>query len=437
VFRKVSDSMKIMEFINSKLVLSAAIYTISNLINKAIPFLLLPILTRFLSPEDYGIVSMFGVLVSFIIPFTGLNVHGAISRMYYEQESIDIKEYITNCIYVLLFSSSIVAIVFMVSSKLIERITSVPYEILWIVILVSISQFITTIVLTLWQVQVKPLKFGIFQISQTLLNMILSILFVVFIGLTWKGSIYAQVISVSIFAIIGLAILKKNDWLKNKINLSYIKHALSFGLPLVPHTLGGVIMTMTDRVFITNMVGIDATGIYTVGYQVGMLISLLATSFNQAYVPWLYSKLKENIYNTKVKIVKFTYIYNIAIFLLAILLSIVAPKFLSFFVGDKFDNASIYVTWVALGYAFNGMYLMVTNYIFYAQKTSYLATVTFITAIINIPLNYIMIKNFGAVGAAQATTMIYFIKFILTWILSSVTYKMPWNIFKDSGLEHK
>lgn len=429
------NNQNLMNVINSKLVRSAAIYTITNVINKAIPFLLLPILTRHLSPGDYGIVSMFGVLVSFVTPFTGVNVHGAISRMYFERDSIDFKEYLTNCIYILLFSTTTVSILFTLFSELIAKTSSVPTEILWAVIAVSFSQFITRIVLTLWQVQVKPVQYGIYQISQTLLNLILSIIFVVVIGLTWIGSIYAQIVSVSVFVIIGFIILIKNKWLKVGINYSYIKHALSFGLPLVPHALGGVIMTMTDRVFITNMVGIDTTGIYTVGYQVGMIISLLATSFNQAYIPWLYSKLKENIYKTKIKIVKFTYLYNIVIFILAIILSIIAPKFLSFFVGDKFSNANIYVTWVALGYAFNGMYLMVTNYIFFAQKTSYLAGVTFASAILNIVLNYVFISKYGAIGAAQATTVIYLIKFILTWILSSKIYKMPWNLLKDRDVK--
>lgn len=89
---------------NSKLIRSASIYTLTNVINKAIPFLLLPILTRYLTPEDYGIVSMFGVLVSLVTPFTGLSIHGAIARMYYEIDSVDIKAYITNCLLILLLT---------------------------------------------------------------------------------------------------------------------------------------------------------------------------------------------------------------------------------------------------------------------------------------------------------------------------------------------
>lgn len=418
----------------SKLFKSAGIYTMTSVINSAIPFLLLPILTRYLSPADYGIVSMFGVLVSFVAPFTGLSIHGAIVRMYYEKDTVDIKEYITNCIYILISSTLLVSVIFFIFANIIASASSVPIQVLWMVIVVSFAQFITRIVLTLWQVQLKPVQYGFYQISQTVLNVLLSIVLVVFVELTWKGRVYAQLIAMIIFVLVGFIVLLKNDWLKFDINKTYIKHALGFGIPLIPHSLGAIIMTMTDRIFITNMVGIETTGVYTVGYQMGMIVNLLATSFNKAYSPWLYSKLKENFEYTKRKIVKFTYGYFVIIIFLAILLSIVAQSFLSFFVGKEFNGSSIYVIWIAIGYAFQGMYFMVTNYIFFAQKTSYLAGVTFMAAILNIGLNYFLIGRYGAIGAAQATTIIYLIQFILTWILSSKVYKMPWNMINHKKM---
>lgn len=419
---------------SSKLFKSASIYIFTSIINSAIPFLLMPILTRYLSPADYGIVSMFGVLVSFVSPFTGLSVQGAIARIYYERDTIDFREYVTNSLYILVTSTAIVSIVFFMFSNTIASFSSVPVQVLWMVIAVSFSQFIIKIVLTLWQVQVKPFKYGVYQISQTAINMLLSIFLVVVVDLNWQGRIYGQLVSLFIFVIIGFAILVKDKWLKFKLNKNYIKHAMSFGLPLIPHVLGGIIMTMTDRVFITNMVGIEATGIYTVGYQIGMIINLLAQSFNQAYVPWLYSKLKENVEKTKKKIIKLTYGYFLVIFILAILLSIIGPIFLKFFIGKEFAGSSIFVTWIAIGYAFNGMYYMVVNYIFYANRNSLLSLVTFSTAILNVVLNYFLIKSFGAIGAAQATTIIYFVKFITVWILSAKVYPMPWlTIFSKNN----
>ncbi|GAG28587.1 unnamed protein product, partial [marine sediment metagenome] len=204
--------------------------------------------------------------------------------------------------------------------------------------------------------------------------------------------------------------------------------ALFFGVPLIPHALGGWIVTSIDRIFINSMVGVAATGLYSVGYSVGMIIGLLAHSFNLAWSPFLYEKLKENNYSTKMKIVKFTYLYDIGIVFLALALSFIAPYFLKFFVSRNFYFAYKYVLWIALGYAFQGMYFMVVNYIFYVKKTYILAWVTFTSAGVNIVLNYFFIKANGAIGAAQATTITFFVQFIMVWVLSAKVYKMPWKL---------
>jgi O-antigen/teichoic acid export membrane protein len=420
----------IFRIMRSSLMQTAGIYTATSIINTAIPFLLMPVLTRYMTPSDYGIVSMFGVLVSFISPFTGLSMHGAIQRQYYEREHVDLPIYITNCLLMLLVSSTLTSIIFYVLSGPISKLSSFPESWMWIVIAVSIAGFINSIVLVLWQVQIKPYAFGRYQIAQTIFNIVLSLWLVVGLDMAWKGRIQAQLFTSVIFACIGLVILKKNGWIKFGFNGKYIKNAMYFGGPLIPHSIGGVMMTMTDRLFITNMVGLSATGLYSVGYSFAMIIGFIENSFNQAYVPWLFERLKRNDDNVKIKIVKVTYVYFFLILLIALALSLIAPWFLSFFVGKRFAGAHIFVFWIAMGYAFNGMYKMVVNYIFYVQKTYILAWITFFCALLNIFFNYIFIKMNGAVGAAQATCVTFFIAFIMTFILSSRVYKMPWLFFK-------
>lgn len=414
----------------SSLFQNSGIYAITSLINAAIPFFLLPVLTRYLTPEDYGIVSMFALLVSMTSPFIGLSVSGSITRQYYNKDKVDIWSYVYNAILIVLVSSVIVGIIFFVFSTPISKLTSFPARNLWMVIIYVISQVIVSILLALWQVQKKAMLYGLFNNLKTFTNLILSIVLVVFFGFGWRGRIYAQLGAFILFAILAIFIIYRNGWIKVTYNKSYIKHALFFGGPLIPHALSGSIISMTDRLFITNMIGLATTGLYTVGYQVGSIISLLAASFNNAYVPWLYERLNKDEENTKIKIVKFTYAYFVGIMLLAIILGLAAPFSLNLFLGESFNESSIYVIWVAMGYAFNGMYLMVVNYIFYAQKNSLLAMVTFATALINVVLNYIFIRSFGAIGAAQATTVVFAIKFLIVWILSARVHKMPWNLIK-------
>ncbi len=415
----------------SSLFRSAGVYTVTNILSNAIPFLLLPIFTRYLTPQDYGIVAMFTVVIGMVSVFIGLSVNGAIARQYYEKDSVDFSAYMGNCLYILIGSTIVVAIAFLLFPGFISKYTAIPVNWLWAVIVSSIAQFIIAVTLLIWQVEVKPIKYGLFQIFLTLSNIGLSVFFIVFLKMNWSGRINAQVISTSIFAFFGLIILFKNHYIKFKFNKKYLKNALSFGVPLIPHSFGGLAMTMMGRLLVTNMVGVAETGIYTVGVQVGTIISLLASSFNSAYFPWLFSQLKKESVSIKLKIVKLTYFYYVAILLLAILLSLFAPWFLNFFLGKNFITASKFVIWIALGAAFNGMYFMVTNYIFYTQKTYLLTWGTFITSAFSFVITYFLIKLNGSIGAAQGMAISFFMLFVLTWVFSSKVYKMPW-FFKKS-----
>lgn len=420
------EKMVIYKLLRSSLFRNAGVYTIANVVNSSIPFLLLPILTRYLSPIEYGYISMFLVLVGFFNPLTGLSIHGAICRQYYERDSIDFPKYVTNCLGILLISSCIIGVVLFWFSKQISVITLFSESWLWVLPIFSSSQFIVLVVLVLWQVQRKTISYATFMITQTLTNVGISLWLVVGMRMGWQGRIEGQLAAIVIFAVLGLCILYRNGWLKFSIDSSYIKNALKFGVPLVPHALGGWVFTMMDKLFIANIVGIADAGIYAVGYQIGMIISVVESSCNQAWVPWLYEKLKSGEEQIKIKIVRFTYAYFAGILSLAFLLSLIGPKVINVFIGEKFSESGQIIIWIAIGFALNGMYKMVANYIFYSQKTYMLTGITFFSAIVNIMLNYVLIRANGIVGAAQAATLTYLLFFLSTWYLSNRVFDMPW-----------
>ena len=413
-----------------KLFKNTFIYTGTSVINRAIPFFLLPVMTRYLTPADYGIVATFNVLLAIMVVFVGLSMHGAVNINFFKLNRDELKEYIGNVFFILLSNFLLVLTIVYILKSYFSFFTKFPENWILIIVIVALFQSIFTIIMGLWQVEQKPLPYGLFQISRTILNVSLSIVFVVLLGWGWQGRILGITSTSIAFGLVSIFVIYKREYVKFSFNKKYIKDALFFGVPLIPHALGGWIITGIDRIFINSMVGIAATGIYAVGYQIGMVIEILAYSFNLAWSPFLYEKLKENNHSTKVKIVKFTYLYDVGIIFLALALSFIAPYFLKFFVSKDFYFAYKYVFWIALGHAFNGMYFMVVNYIFYVKKTYILAWVTFFSAGVNILLNYFFIKANGAIGAAQATTITFFIKFILVWILSAKAYKMPWKIWK-------
>lgn len=415
---------------SSSLIKNSGIYTISSLINSAIPLLLLPILTSKLTPTDYGIIAMFQLAVSIILPFIGINLDVSVQRKYYDQINTNLSIYIGNCIIIFSISFCAVLGIFLVFNKYILLLTQLPSVLLLYIPIVAACQFITSIVLIIFQIKIKPFKYGAIQIAQSLINVLLTLFFILVLKKTWDGRIDSQIISGILFAIISIIILVKS----NLINITYVKsdiiYALKFGLPLVPHAISAMLFTAIDRFFLTKQIGLEQTGNYTVAFQLGTLISLLTTAFNNAFIPWLFENLNKNCYSSKVKIVKITYIYYVVIVLVALILLIVFPILVKTFVGDSFTTVNLYSTFIVFGFVFQGMYFMVANYIYFICKTHLLALLTISIGLIKLPITYYSIKHFGAIGAAISYFITFFLLFFATWGLSIYLYKMPWFTFR-------
>jgi O-antigen/teichoic acid export membrane protein len=409
-----------------KLFRNVSAYTGFNILGGAIPFLLLPVLTRYLEPSDYGIVSTFQVLLEALIVFVGMSAHGIVTVNYFMVEKDELKRFVGNVVFLQFISASIITVLMFLFKEPLARFIKYPVD--WIVFVVPVALFNVwfTLALTFWRVEQRPIPYGITQVSWVLFNAALSLMLVIVFGMKWNGRILGIAISTCIFGIYGILMMVKRSYLAIVPQRRYISEVLSFCLPLIPASLGWWATNGIDRIFINLMVDVTATGVYTVGYQVGMIIGLLANSFNQAWSPFLFEKLKENRYATKIKIVKLTYLIFGAIVGGALILSYASPYFLKIFVGKSYQSAYVYVIWVALGYGFNGMRFLVLNYIYYVKKTYVLSWVPFLSAGINIGLNFLLIKAKGPLGAAQSTTISFAVAFILTWILSARVYPMPW-----------
>ncbi len=421
-----------MNILKNKLAKTFGIYTLSNIINSAIPFLLLPVLTAYLSPASYAKTDLFFVVAQFLIPLVGLNVFSAISRYYFDK-NVDLKIFVSSAFFIILLGGIFGTILTFFGKGYIERYTQISSSWAVTIVLYAISQNVIQVLLALWQVKYKAVHYGMFRIIRTLVDIVLSLVFVIPYLMDWQGRILGQTLAAGVFSLLAVYFLFKEDVLEFKISKDYIKKLIFFGAPLILHVLGSIIIAYSDRLFITNMINIETTGYYAVGYQIGMIIYLIQNSFNQAWTPWVYEKLSENNHVAKLKIVKFTYWYFLVLIGLWLILSFVAPYLLGWFIAAKYLKSIQFVFWIALGFVFNGMYKMVASYIFFLKKTYIISIVTVITVVLNLILNYFLIKKIGAVGAAVATSVSFGIQFVLTWIFSNKLYKMPWLLKNKLG----
>lgn len=412
----------------SRLGTTAGVYGVTNAVNAAVPIMLLPVLTRYLQPSDYGIVALYEILLGVGIPLVGLSVAGAISRQYYHCDAIDFPSYIGTTILLVVAATLVAGLVVAIAGPGVGRFLGFPPAWLWIVLAATVGQVLVQVTLVMWQVRMKAARFGAFRIAQTVVNLGLSIVLVVGAEMGWQGRVLGQAGSSIIFGALGLGLLIRSGQVMVRYRPQYAQQALRFGLPLIPHALGFMSMTMIDRLFVTRMLGPADLGRYFVGYQIGMGMSLIQNSFNQAWTPWLFGELKANRPGARRLIVRLTYGYFGLLVVLAVLLGLAAPYLMSFLVADTYAGSSQFVAWIAGGYAFVGMYKMVTNYIFYVGRTHLLAMITLLSVGLGVIANYTLISRYGLVGAAQASLLTFGASFVGTWAVAARAYPMPWAL---------
>lgn len=414
---------------NRGLIKNISLFTFFNVLNSAIPFLLLPVLTKFLSPEDYAIVDVFYNISLMANPIIGLSIVQSISRYYFEK--IDLPKFVTTVFLILCvvgLSIIVLSLFPMLFWTDIFKALKLPSTIVTLALVYTLFSQISEILLTLWRVSYKTSRFGIFRVLKTLVDLGISLFFIVSLEKGWEGRVGPQVFTAILFGIIAIGFLYKKGFLaKLKIHNTYKKEALSFSTPLIFHSLGSSIIGFSDRFFILFILGLSNVGVYSVGYQIGMVLSLIQNSFNQAWVPFFYGKLSNGKEPDKLRIVKITYVYFGILIVLAIIISLCTPFIYEHFIGDSFVEGANVVLWILLGYAFQGMYKMAVNYLFFLKKTKLITYCTLFTVFLNFVLNYWLINMNGILGAAQATLISFVVLFIVVFVMAKRYYKMPWG----------
>jgi O-antigen/teichoic acid export membrane protein len=408
-----------------KLLNSAAAYTIANVINSAIPFFLLPVLTRVLSPAEYGMVTMFTTVMSVLSAFTGLSVHGAVSVRYFDKKT-DHPLFVGTCLALLAGSTVLVLIAMLFFATYLERFTQVPKLWLILAVLGSSMYFVIQVRLVIWQVQGQPARFGVFQIAQTTLNLALSLGLILMLGMGWEGRLIGLMFALVFFGIVALVSLRHSRLIEWKFSSAYAREALRFGVPLIPHTIGGILIALSDKFVITAKLGLSVTGTYAVGAQLGMVVGVIASSFVQAYSPHLYKQLGENEPGIGQRLVKLSFVIFLGFILLAITYSAILPYIYSLFIGANFQNSMNIAILLAFGNAIEGMYFTIAGFLFFMEKTAALAKLTIVCGIFNLPLTYLLVSQAGIIGAAWSFVLVQGAFFIGAWYLAQRYYPLPW-----------
>lgn len=422
--------MILKKLLKTKLVGNTAIYALANVLNGVIPFLLLPILTRVFTPEEYGLVTLISAVIAIMGAFTGLSVHGAVSVKYFDKE-INHPKFVGASLMVLAGSTCLILVFLLFAGDKLSDWIHLPKQWLIIAAIASAAQFVINIRLTMWQVQEQAIRYGFFQVTQTFFNLSLSLALVFWMVMGWEGRAWGIVVAVFMFACFAIISLHKEKLVYWRGNKQYAKAAMSFGVPLIPHVIGGLVIATSDRFVIAKILGADSVGIFAVAVQISMVMNFLVDAMLKSYSPYLFRKLSLVTDKDKEYLVKSTYVIYISFFIFSTFYIYIVNILLPLLVGERFSSSAIYIPWLVYSAMFSGMYYLVGLYIVYVGKTHVLSIVTVCVGLFHCLLLYYMVSVGGLLGAAKATVASSALMFMLTWMFSARVYPMNWmRVFK-------
>jgi O-antigen/teichoic acid export membrane protein len=392
-----------------KLARLSAVYVIGDLITRGAAFLLLPLYTLFLSPDDYGIIAvtaMIGMVLSVLLTF---GMTGTILRFYHILPDDRQRQRFYGAVWMFLIVVSGLATLLLVQfgeplfALLFRQIPFDPYIrlVLWTTFFNAAFALLPPTLFRAREQAGRYVSFSLFTFATTTG---LTIWLVVIQQQGALGMIRAQFGSALLMALVAAAVLVRE--LRPSFHWGQLHPALVYGIPLIPHFLAHWALGVSDRAILERYVDLGQLGVYSLGYQFGLLYQMVNTSLNNALIP-MFSRAATDVAEWRMLPRVATY-YVLAIATIGLALALLAGDVIVLALPPAYHDARTIVPWVVLGYLAMGLYYLPTNTLtLIAGKTRAVALVTTTAAAANIGLNLLLIPYWGVMAAALNTALGY------------------------------
>lgn len=381
---------------NVKALKSGVWYTAANFVMKSIGFITTPIFTRILSCTEYGLYSNYASWLSVFTIFATLNLGSSFISARFDYEN-DFDGYISSTLVLSTIVTCIWAIFINLFSDFFSYYTNVETRyvnimIVYLLLFSAVDMF-----------QARERYFFKYKISVVISLFIaistalLSVTLVVNMDNKLFGRIAGSAIPTVIIGIILYIVL---IWYGKKVDIQYWKYALLICIPYIPHLLSLSLLNSMDKMMITKICGAEENALYSVAYSCGAVITLMITSLNTAFAPWLGEKLNQERYEEIRKVSKY-YIILFAFGTCGIML--LTPELLLIMGGQSYHEAMYVMPPVAFGCVCQFMYTMYVNVEQFKKKTVGMAFASIVAALSNYILNSFFIPRVGYLAAAYTT----------------------------------
>lgn len=401
---------------------SAIVYLFATVFTRGLAIITTPIFTRIMTTDQVGMVNLYSSWYSMITVVSTLALTSggfSIALREFEKER---DQYVSSVLSLTSIVAIGLALVYSFSITFWNDVTGLPTHLMLLLLFGLLVAPARDFWLSRQRFEYRYKLSGTVTVFSAIFASGLAVAAVLYANNIGYSDIASVRLFANYFIIYGVAFI---IWLsifwqgRCFYSSKYWRFSLQLSLPLIGYSIASQILSVSDRMMISKMVGNSAVGIYGTLYTVSSLSLMVWMAINSSFEPYLY----QNMENPKSKIKKLSMsmlgMYSLA----AILLVYLAPEIVRILATEEYYKGIYIMPPVAGGVYFIAVSNLYSDILVYLKRTKLIMVSSAIAATLNVILNYIMIEMYGYMAAAYTTLLSYVVMAVLLSIWANREFK--------------
>lgn len=419
-----------------KQIKNSLLYILPSIVNGFLPIITLPIFTRVLTVNDYGVYALAGIYAILLSGIVNFGLTASYERNFFQysdkHKSSELLYSTLSFVLAIFLTATVFTYVF---KKPISRvfIGSAEYGglLFWV--------FLSTVIMSFKQYFLIYFKntenakdFVVYTVDETFLGVVLSLFFVVYlktgvIGLAW-GQCFA---SITILLFLIARFLKT---VPVRLGWSVLKDSLKISLPLTPRIFMGVVSTQLNKYLLSLLNTLGGVGIFSIAQKIGNATFVFMTAVQNVFNPQVYKKMFSSEASAGKEIGQFLTPFAYLSIFICMLVSLFSHEAVRLLTGPAFYSSAPIVSILSMYYGFlffgkiNGIQLI------FKRKTIITSMLTFLDIGVGVALSVPFIIKFGVIGAAWATFLGGLISGYSAFLISQHYFHIQWEVKKIAAI---
>lgn len=377
----------------NKLLRNGSLFSLYSFLQNGISFILLIVLAKFISPADYGSMSLFNTASTLFGYFVGLNTAGYLSISFFaNKQKEEFKKDFTAIILTTFGSSIFLCICILPFLTSLSALVSITPLLLIAALLIASFRIFLQILLNYYRVQEKVIDYGIYSCSNSILTALLVFTFVIYCKQGWHGYVQGQLVSLTLIAGTSLFLFKKWKLYSFKgLSIERFKEIIFWGVPLIPHLAAIWIRQGMDRYIIEHNHTTADVGFFSFALNLTNIIIMVGTSFNNTFSVNIFKTLSsDTTLSEKIQILKRQSRKIMMVYVAAAILIVFGVTVCIPFIMPNYSPAIKYFLILSLYGLCQCFYFQYCNYFFYLKKTKTLMYITFGSSLLHLSLSLLL-----------------------------------------------